>query len=291
MMKKLLAMVLSVMCVLYALPAGAQVYTTVSSEATVSGLKTSQLLGADGQPAQWLNGTASWKYIDGESAIFRIWCYMTIDEAATSSASFIIDSEHTKKTYTLDFTVGNSGWREICLANCGGAGITVTLQSDTDKPALVSAIRLEKLDGSYTTLMNFTKQNDTGYVFAKYAKTAYMGGTRVSLDKAPVFETDGIYIPVANVRDFVRVPVTVLRNSVSFGYNGKRIEANEINGFVKSINGTYMVNVSKLFELLGKTSFVYNNSLVIFTDEPVRYDAVKDALNLKSMVSSLRFNP
>ena len=289
-MKKLLAMVLSVMCILQAVPAGAQVYTTASPEATVSGLKTSPQSGADGQPAQWLNGTASWKYIDGESAIFRIWCYMTIDEAATSSASFIIDSEHTKKTYTLDFTRGNSGWREICLANCGGAGITISLMSDTDKPALVSAIRMEKLDGSYTTLMNFTKQNDNGYVFAKYAKTAYMGGTRVSLDKAPVFEADGVYVPSANIKDFVRVPVMMTKSSVSFEYEGKKIKADRTNGLVKSINGTYMVNVSKLFQQLGKTSFLYNDSLAMFADEPISYETVKDGNNLKSIVSALRFD-
>lgn len=214
-------------------------------------------------------GNISWKVGEG-SGYFRVMYWVTIDETAASDAELTFDSEFTKISYPIDFTQGNSGWRDIGFANCGNIGMTITVKSNSNGKIFDGAIKLEQLNDKFIPLVNFSKTNSEHFIFGLNTKNAYIDSKSSKLSKLPIKKDERIYVSKDDLIDL--------------GYG------QGINDECKlSINDVEYVDVSKFAQTSGKNIFVYDNSLVIISNQKIGFNKNTDRLKLRNIYTVLKF--
>ncbi len=293
-MKKLTALLIAaVVTISQAAIVNAQIYTTSSSNAEISGGLTAAegMTGYGGTAVQKLGGSINWT-ISGNPGVYRLWYWCPLSMSGAESSDFVIDSEFLKTTLSMNFAEGKGGWREITLVQSGMAGMTVTARKADKGETYASAIRFEKLDDDYIYLWNYVKTSPKHIILSPDSKCVYVNGLREKLTVRPVAEASSVYVACRDLNLLLDGAVHYTAGKVTYtDKNGKAytMSASDTNSALKTINGVEMINLSKIYNAQSKSELVYNNSLFILSDAPIGLNAKTDAKQLKTILTVLRF--
>lgn len=214
-------------------------------------------------------GNISWKIGEG-SGVFRLMYWVTIDENAASDAKFVIDSEFTKTSQSIDFSQGNSGWIDMGFADCGNIGMTVSIVSDSNSKIFAGALKVERLNGNFSPLVSFTKSNVDNFVFGLNTKNVYINGKAEKNSHLPIKKENEIYI----LKD----------DLINSGYT-QSISDECISG----IDNSEYVNVLKFAETAGKNIFISEDGLVVISQQKIDFNKNTDRLKLRNIYTVLKF--
>lgn len=298
-MKKIFSIITVLLLCTY-ITAGAEVYGIDSDKTRTDGvINKTDLSGYENVPVYTLNGTGEWT-ISNSPGIYRISYWVTPDLNADYNASIMITSEFIKKTVYIDYTNSSYGWRELCMAECGPAGMSVILNTSADKYANVCAVKFELLSNDSRDLCNFGNMSDGNMAFASYSDTAYIDGTRVSLSKSPVFLEDGVYVAQNDISKLVDGDTKYIQDGIEITFNGKTAsvtnEGFTVNGepngskVLKRIDDVNMINIDVLFKAMGKHGFTYSNQLALYSNGDLSNTSKSNEKQYKNILSSVRFN-
>ena len=298
-MKKICTIVFSVVLFLCAYTTvGAEEYGVDSDKAKMTGsIVKSDLIGYGSEPVYALTGTGEWS-ISNSPGVYRISLWITPDIAADDNASVMITSEFIKKSVSIDYGNSSFGWRELCIAECGPAGMSVILTTSPGKYANICAVRFESLGGGSRELCNFGNQSQDSAVFALYSDIAYVDGTRVRLDKSPSFAEDGVYIAQSDIGRVAGGSVKYTQDGIEFVCNEKNVAVSnggfsvngEFNGtaVLNTIDGVAVINIDAIFKATGRYSHIYNNQLALYSDGKIDSESKSDEKKFKNILSSVR---
>ena len=298
-MKKIFSIITVLLLCTY-ITAGAEVYGIDSDKTRTDGvINKTDLSGYENVPVYTLNGTGEWT-ISNSPGIYRISYWVTPDLNADDNASIMITSEFIKKTVYIDHTDSSYGWYELCMAECGPAGMSVILNTSADKYANVCAVKFEQLSNDSRDLCNFCNLSDGSIALALYSDTAYVNGTRVHLSKSPIFTEDGVYVAQSDIFKLVGSNTKYTQNGMEFVFNQKTVSVTNdgftVNGelnntqVLKQADDISMVNIDALFKSAGKHGYIYNNSLALYSNSELGKDSKSNEKQYKNILASVRFN-
>ncbi len=270
-MKKILIFLLLTAMLASTVPALANVYTPESDDGAVmtGGITPVQgLAGYNGAAASVINGAAEWRDT-GFAGVYRLYYWMPVNENGAENADFVIESEFTKKTVNLNFADGNMGWREITFAQSGPVGISVVMNKPSVGNSYATAIHFERLGEGYIQLLSFMKASPDHIIISPDTDIAYSDEIRVKLSCRPVVDNGSVYVPWNDIGKLINKTV-------------------RYTDFEKvTLKGREMVNLSALYTGEGQ-SFVYDNSLYMFSSAPMNLDADADKVKLKTILTIMR---
>lgn len=272
MKKKISALLLSI-ALLCQGAVNAQVFDINNADATFASSPVASGIYTEQGQAYRLTGDSAWK-IKQKKGTYRIWYWVSAAEDAASDVVVNINAEHVKKDVPVDFSKGNTGWREITFASCGAASdLLATIKPGSTGNTYFTAIRFQLLnDSMYSDLAKFTQSNPDHIILVGGSKTAYVDSARVYLKHSPVVKDGNFYVAVNDLHKLTGLPLP------SFGEE------------LKILNGDLeMVNFTAIQESLGRNHFSYNNKLGLYSESAISYNAAKDKKALRNIIHAVNF--
>jgi len=300
-MKKVFLSIIAALMIFGAgMTANAEIYDINSEISHPSGSVTkSALPGYENISVFSVTGTVEWT-ISNAPGIYRISYWVTPDENADKNASIMITSEFIKKSVKVDFTQSDFGWRELCMAECGPAGMSVILNTSSNEYANVCAVKFELISNGYRELCNFCNADDGNMIFAVYSDIAYINGVRINLSMDPAVLEDGLYIALKDVGRISGGNVKYSNGTAEFVFGKKTVcvsdEGIVVDGkqnntaVLKTLDGADMINIGAVIKDVGKNGVIYDNQLIVYSDGDLESDFKANSKKYRDILTAIRNN-
>ena len=245
------------------------------------------------------NGSVEWvdKTMQG---VARVSLWVALDEEGTTDATIRLRTEHTIKEYSLSFTEGNSGWRDIGFAQVSGGGLFVTIESGKTGKTYASALKIEYLDSAYMSLDKLTSTHTEHIIFGTHASIGYKNLQKVDMMRIPEVDGENAYVSKEAVFRYLgsyvkeeenKISITVGTNEFlgeigadSFIMNGQKLQ-----GCLATSDGEEtLINIAQIARNIGKEVFISKGGLVIISNQKVVLDEKIDKKEINNILSVLR---